>query len=168
MAKRLGRHPGAVRKQLARIRLLSPEDSDDLLKTETPRPGRKKRISKTTLYKLRQTISDTPFLSARDLKSKVAGLEGFTVRSIQRFLKDDLKLSSYRAAKKPLLTKAMKKKRLAFCKRYRHWGQKEWMDVMYSDESTFRIINFIIFFIFSIFLLKKYLLKRSFSCTKEN
>ena len=34
MAKRLGRHPGAVRKQLARIRLLSPEDSDDLLKTE--------------------------------------------------------------------------------------------------------------------------------------
>jgi hypothetical protein len=32
----------------------------------------------------------------------------------------------------------MKSKRLAFAKKYKHWTEKEWSKVMFSDESTFR------------------------------
>jgi transposase len=45
------------------------------------------------------------------------------------------------AALKPLLTEKMKKKRLAFCKKYKHWTAADWESVMYSDESTFRVIR---------------------------
>jgi hypothetical protein len=50
-------------------------------------------------------------------------------------------LPSRRAAKKPLLTEAMKLKRLAFAKKYRSWTASEWRNVMYSDESTFSLVN---------------------------
>ncbi len=45
------------------------------------------------------------------------------------------------AAKKPLLTKKMVKKRLAFCKKYLKWTPAQWENVMFSDESTFRLVN---------------------------
>ncbi len=35
----------------------------------------------------------------------------------------------------------MKMKRLAFAKKYLNWSEKQWMDVMFSDESTFRSVN---------------------------
>jgi hypothetical protein len=35
----------------------------------------------------------------------------------------------------------MTKKRLAFAKKYLNWTEKQWMDVMFSDESSFRIFN---------------------------
>ena len=45
------------------------------------------------------------------------------------------------AAKKPLLTKAMMKKRVSFCKIYMHWTMADWRKVMFSDESTFRLVR---------------------------
>ncbi|KAK4323716.1 hypothetical protein Pmani_005597 [Petrolisthes manimaculis] len=35
----------------------------------------------------------------------------------------------------------MKKKRLLFCKRYRHWTPEQWKKLMFSDESTFRLVR---------------------------
>jgi transposase len=35
----------------------------------------------------------------------------------------------------------MVKKRLAFCKKFKSWTAKDWETVMFSDESTFAIIN---------------------------
>ena len=35
----------------------------------------------------------------------------------------------------------MVKKRLRFCRQYRDWSAEQWNDVMFSDESTFRIVN---------------------------
>jgi hypothetical protein len=42
-----------------------------------------------------------------------------------------------------MLTKAMVKKRLAFCRKYmyRHWTADQWRKVMFFDKSTFRIVN---------------------------
>ena len=34
----------------------------------------------------------------------------------------------------------MKAKRLAFAKKYEHWGEEQWMNVMFSDESLFRCV----------------------------
>jgi hypothetical protein len=43
------------------------------------------------------------------------------------------------AAKKPLLTDLMVKKRLHFCRKYKEWKEHDWRNVMYSDESIFRL-----------------------------
>ena len=44
------------------------------------------------------------------------------------------------AAKKPMLTAIMKKKRLMFCKNYAHGTPENWMKVIFSDENTFRLV----------------------------
>jgi hypothetical protein len=56
-------------------------------------------------------------------------------------LKRVYKILSIRVAKKPLLTEKMKKKRLAFAKKHRSRTERDWARVMYSDESTFRLVN---------------------------
>ena len=35
----------------------------------------------------------------------------------------------------------MKKKRLAFARKYRQWTEHDWRQVMFSDESTFALFN---------------------------
>ena len=40
-----------------------------------------------------------------------------------------------------MLTKAMREKRLAFCKKYIHWTDNEWSAVLFSDETTFSQIS---------------------------
>jgi hypothetical protein len=40
-----------------------------------------------------------------------------------------------------LPTAKMTKKRFAFCMKYLKWTPKQWENVMFSDESTFRLVN---------------------------
>ena len=57
-----------------------------------------------------------------------------------RFQKD-LGLPCRHTAKKPMLTAAMKKKRLNFCKKYQHWTAEKWRKVMFGDENTFTLVK---------------------------
>lgn len=54
-----------------------------------------------------------------------------------------LNLPSHVAPKKPLLTPAMIKKRLAFAKKYQNWSKKELSKVMFSDESSLLFFFFV-------------------------
>jgi hypothetical protein len=63
------------------------------------------------------------------------------VCTIQDRLQKKLGLPSCRVAKKPLLTSAMRKKRLAFARKYKNWNASQWRNVMYSDESTFCLVH---------------------------
>jgi hypothetical protein len=40
-----------------------------------------------------------------------------------------------------LLTHLMTRKRIKFCKNYLNWTPKQWENVMFSDELTFRLVN---------------------------
>jgi hypothetical protein len=60
---------------------------------------------------------------------------------IQKRLKDNLKIPSRRAAKKPCLTTRMKAQRLQLALEHAHWTYEEWSEVMFSDESTFKTIR---------------------------
>jgi hypothetical protein len=42
---------------------------------------------------------------------------------------------------KPLLTKKMKLKRLAFAKKHKDCTKEDWFKVMFSDKSTFRCVR---------------------------
>jgi hypothetical protein len=90
--------------------------------------------------RLRNYVLRHPFKTARELKKEVAGWGNKQVRFIQKTLQKRLNLPSRSAAQKPLLTSVMKKKRLAFSQKYQSWTENDWMKVMFSDESTFRLI----------------------------
>jgi septum formation topological specificity factor MinE len=86
-------------------------------------------------------VEKFPCKTAKELIQEVKGFERQSARFVQDRLKRVLKIPSRRAAKKPLLTEKMKKKRLAFAKKYISWTESDWERVMYSDESTFRLVN---------------------------
>ena len=45
-----------------------------------------------------------------------------------------------RVEKKPGLNKKQRKARLRFCRRYGAWTEADWLRVLFSDESTFRVL----------------------------
>lgn len=107
-----------------------------------PGSGAPRKTSTRTDKILKREVIADPCITAVSLKQKhPALLKNVSVRTIQHRLQKDLKMPARRAAKKPLLTKAMKKKRLDFCKKYEDWTSEQWQKVMFSDESTFRLIR---------------------------
>jgi hypothetical protein len=78
-------------------------------------------------------------LTAGIIKQEVPEDAYLTVRYINHLILRRLKIPSRMAA--PLLMKKLKTKRLAFAKKYKHWTEKEWSKVMFSDESTFRCLR---------------------------
>ena len=55
--------------------------------------------------------------------------------TLSRRLEYDFGLTSRKPARKPLLTKAMKDKRLKFVSVHRDWTTEDWSKVLFSDES---------------------------------
>lgn len=138
IAAKLGRHPATIRKHIAKIRTLA---ADDLPPPPVKRTGRKKISNDRLDRRLKTYVQQFPFKTAKELKNEVPGWEDMQVRFIQKTLQKKLGLPSRKPAKKPLLTQKMKMKRLAFAKKHINWSEQQWMDVMFSDESTFRIVN---------------------------
>jgi hypothetical protein len=107
-----------------------------------PRTGDKNMISQRDLKFLNTIVTKNPTFTAEDIKRKYPTVFGnLTGRYIQKHIMDDLKMPSRRAAKKPLLTKRMKARRLQFTKEHAHWVYEDWSEVMFSDESTFKTIK---------------------------
>ena len=104
--------------------------------------GRKQKTTARTDHLLRQEMLLRPSITPASLKQKHPKLlEGVSTRTIQHRLKNDLGLPCRRAAKKPLLTEKIRKKRLTFAKNYQHWTPQQWQKVMFSDESAFRLVR---------------------------
>jgi hypothetical protein len=66
--------------------------------------------------RLKDLVQRFPFKTAREVKNECPGWDSKSVRYIQYTLQKLLGLLSRSATKKPLLTAAMKKKRLLFAK----------------------------------------------------
>lgn len=58
--------------------------------------------------------------------------------TIRRRLKED-NITPYRAVTGPLLTAAHRRARLNFATEHLHWGEAEWSQVLFSDESKFSL-----------------------------
>jgi hypothetical protein len=76
--------------------------------------------------RLGRYLKRIPFKMARQLKAEVNGRSNVSVRTIQKVCQKKLKVQSCSAAKKPLITPRMVRKRLQFCKKYRSWMEKDW------------------------------------------
>ena len=104
--------------------------------------GAARKTSPRTDNILRREVMSDPSVTSASIKKKHPDLlQNVALRTIRHRLQKDLGLPARRAAKKPLLTKAMKMKRLNFCKTYKHWTAAHWKKVMFSDESTFRLVR---------------------------
>ena len=53
----------------------------------------------------------------------------------------DAGLKSRTRRKKPLLTAAMRKKRLDWARKYRSWTADDWSKVVFSDDGTLQILD---------------------------
>ena len=138
IASRMGRSQRSVQRLILASR--------DLPKNTIPKrkagSGRPSTISKGHLRIVRRHVLLHPTITAARLKIELPTAVGhLSERRVQEILRDVLKLPCRSAAKKPLLTVAMKKKRLAFCNKYKHWTQEQWSRMMFSDESMFKCIR---------------------------
>ena len=114
----------------------SPEDPVPKRKKTSGRPA---KVMATTLIVMRRHLVRDPTLTAGQLKALMPALANTSIRTIQRMCLDRLKLPSRKMAAKPLITQAMKDKRLAFAQRYGGWTEEDWKKVMFSDESHFEL-----------------------------
>lgn len=107
-----------------------------------PRSGHPSMSSLSQESRLKSYALKYPFKTAQQPKKEVPGWSHVAVRTIQDRLQKKLGLPSRRAAKKPMLTEPMKRKRLAFARKCKHWTEHDdWRKVMFSDESTFSLVN---------------------------
>ena len=56
--------------------------------------------------------------------------------TIGRRLVNEFGLKSHKPVEKPRLTEAMKAKRVIFANKSADWSEKQWVNVLFSDEST--------------------------------
>ena len=99
-----------------------------------------KKTSPRTDKLLKREVTSYPSITAVELKNKHPELlHNVSTRTIRHRLQKDLGLPCRRAAKKLMLTAAMKKERFNFCKKYHHWTGTEWRKVMLGDESIFTL-----------------------------
>lgn len=104
--------------------------------------GAPRKTSPRTDNNMKRALLLEPALTASELKKEHPDLlKDVSIRTIQHRLQKDLAMPSRRAANKPLFTKVMTNKRVAFAKKYRHFTPEDWKQVMFSDESTFRLIR---------------------------
>jgi transposase len=137
IADRLGRHRSSIKRLLAKARALPPRS----IPARKKGSGRPAIIPKHGLKVMERFVRKHPMATAGDIKEQVPEVAAVSLRHIRRLLVEKLRLPSRIAAHKPLLTKKMKSKRLAFAKQYRHWTEEDWSKVMFSDESTFRCVR---------------------------
>ena len=138
IAMRLKRNTAAVRKVITAYRDLPAFTSPPPPKK---RSGRPRMMTAKKEERLRKFLLRNPFKTAKEVKAELPGWGNASVRLIQKTSQTRLKMPSRSAAKKPLLTAAMVKKRISFCKKHLRWTEDDWEKVMFSDESTFKLIN---------------------------
>ena len=99
------------------------------------RQGRPRLSSARHDIRLKRYVTAHPFATSAEVKQAINfPASACTVR---RRLVKDFNLRSRRAAKKPLLKPVHIKKRLQFCKKYGHWTEQQWREVLFSDECSF-------------------------------
>lgn len=110
--------------------------------TDAKRPGRPRKTSPRDDHMIRRAAVRSPTSSASKIRSALLA-KGVNVsrRTVSRRLVNDFGLKSYKPAKKPRLTPAMKLKRLRFARKHVKWTLQQWQQVLFSDESTVQQFN---------------------------
>jgi len=101
-----------------------------------PKSGRKAIYSPRDKRILAIKSKASPFMTPRELQNSIQGLPNASIWTVRRSLRQSY-LFGRVGCRKPLLTKAHVKARLAWCKAYKNMTQDDWEKVIFSDESRF-------------------------------
>ena len=131
---------GVCERTVQRLIKQYKESGETLTPVPKPKTGRPKKITRRTGKVLNRQVTDNPRCTARELKeTNPQLLGGVSLRSVQQFLHDELGYRSYRARRKPLLSKQQKEKRIKFAKKYSEWSVEDFRHILWSDEATFTV-----------------------------
>ena len=99
------------------------------------RSGLPRVMSPLTVHTIRREAVKNPTLSSTSIVAQT-GCRASS-RTVRRRLLVDFKLASRRPAKKSTLSAKNIRDTIAFCHKYKNWTEDQWINVMFSDESTF-------------------------------
>ena len=101
------------------------------------RSGRPRKTAPREDRTMRLIVLRSPKSSCKKILCASLRFKGTAISSstVSRRLSKEFGLKSHKPARKPRLTPVMKKKRLDFARRHRHWTLAEWKKVLFPDES---------------------------------
>ena len=114
------------------------KETGNVPKAKKP-PGRDSKVSLSNLRLIKRALDEDPFLTAVDIMRDNPSLHHLSLSTVRLAIRKTLGFFYRRAAKKPPLTPRMLEDRLRFCDRYEGWSEQQWGQVLFTDESTFRI-----------------------------
>lgn len=102
---------------------------------DRPKSGRKRIYNNRDMRELLRLSKSNPFLTARQLQTQWKKASISTVKYILR----QNELFGRSAAKVPFLNKKVIKKRYNWAKEYGTWDQKQWNQIIFSDECSIQL-----------------------------
>lgn len=126
---------GGVRKTISRYK-----DSGSV--KNHSRSGRPRATGQSEDKFIIRTSKRDRFKTAQEIRTELTKFHNIEISNstIKRRLCEQ-NLNGYVAAKKPLLRKQNKKKRLIWAKTHKDWNVEDWKKVLFSDESKFELFG---------------------------
>ena len=98
-----------------------------------------RKITEQVKLKMKRLVKTDPFLTAKEIKTKIIALKDFTNQHVNRILSKELGMKSFVTPKKPMLTPDQVKFRDDWGHYLKGWGRKRWNGVLFSDETHIEI-----------------------------
>ena len=132
---------GVHKSTICRLQKKRLELGEEAAAQNKPGSGRPPIVSLGDVSRVLKIIKKYPFFSAVRVKRLLGPMVAhLSVRMIQK-LCVKAGYRAHQAARKPMLTERMRVARVAFAVSHLHWTPDQWMKVMFSDESTFRLVR---------------------------
>lgn len=134
VANSIGVSPSVVNRLYARFReteLYSRRTGQGRRRATSSREDRR-----ITRHALREPIVIARVIAGQFMNHRHNPPRPISNSTIRRRLRD-VDLRSRRPVRVPLLTRTHQRQRLAYARHYVHWGQRQWANVLFTDESRF-------------------------------
>ena len=107
--------------------------------TDKKRTGRPRVTTAREDNVMRRIVVRSPTSSMKKIRAELLRRgRRISHMTVSRRLSKEFNLKSYKPAKKPRLTAAMKAKRLQFANNHQHWTAEQWGKVLFFGESNFQ------------------------------
>ena len=88
---------------------------------------------------MKRLVKADPFLTAKEIKTKITALKVISNRWVNKILSNELGMKSFVAPKKPMLTPNQVEFRDDWGHFHKGWGKRRWNGVLFSDETHIEI-----------------------------
>ena len=134
IGKQLKRDISAVRRFLIQCK---NNDGTVEIKEKSETRGRKRKTSPVTDRNIVIQAKRNRFITAEEIKVALPPDISICTNTIRARIKESGEFNSYWASRKPFISIANKRKRLAWARDHINWTAEQWKSVMWTDESPY-------------------------------